>query len=203
MVSLAQEIGDELAERYFWRNLNFGGQITGDGTTTVFSVPGYFGEMSPGMEFVSSLYPLIPLTGPITNEVLARLKALPAWPLRPVWRIIGGNIEFFPAPANGEVLTFNFYSTNWVLDADGSTRTLRWTADTNTSMIDEKVMARGLVARWKEAKGLDYVEDFRRYESAIDRAVGRDGTERIVNMARGASSVDSGWFPGTITYSGS
>ena len=71
MVSLLQDIGDELSERYFWRNLNFGGQVTGDGTTTQFTIPGDFGQMSPGMTITSSLYPLLPLRGPIDNEDLA------------------------------------------------------------------------------------------------------------------------------------
>jgi hypothetical protein len=202
MVSLAQDIGDELSERYFWRNLNFGGSVTGDASTTEFTLPVDFGQMSPGMTITSSLYPLLPLRGPIDNEDLARLKALPAWPVRPVWRYIGGVIEFFPAPASGEVMTFNYYSANWVLLADATTRAPRWTADTDTALVDEKVLTRGLIWRWLSVKGLEYAEEFRRYEMALDRAVGRDDTARMVPMSRGVNIVDDSWFPGIITYSG-
>lgn len=198
-VSLAQDLGDELGERYFWRNLNIAGQIVGDGTTTLFALPSDWGRMSAGQQFFSSLYPLLTLPGPISNENLAAIKVLPSFPTRPVWRIIGGTLEFFPALGNGEIVTFNYYSTNWVSNAAGLVRQPGFLLDSDFSMIDEKTLRRGLIYRWKMSKGLDYAEDFRSYQMSLDRAAGREDAERIVSMASSMPIDGDSWFPGLIT----
>lgn len=199
-VALAQDIGDELRERYYWRNLNIAGQITGDGTTTLFALPSDWGGLSPGQKFFSSVYPLLSLIGPISNEELAALKVLPTSPVRPVWRIIGGTLEFFPALGAGETVTFNYYSTNWVSNAAALVRQPGFLLDSDFSMIDEIVLRRGLIWRWKQSKGLDYTEDFRSYQMSLDRAAGREDAERIVSTTRhGTMSGGDNWFPGVIT----
>ena len=197
-VALAQDLGDELAERFWWRNLNIAGQITGDGTTTLFALPSDWGVLSPGQKFNSSVYPLLPLPGPVSNETLSALKVLPSFPTRPVWRIIGGTLEFFPALGAGEVVTFNYYSTNWVSNAGGTQRQPGFLLDSDFSMIDEKLLRRGLVYRWKQSKGLDYAEDFRSYQISLDRAAGREDAERIVAMSSSMPVDDGSWFPGLI-----
>lgn len=199
-VAFAQDIGDELRERFFWRNLNIAGQITGDGTTTLFALPSDWAVLSPGQRLFSNLYPTLPLYGPVTNEQLAQMKSSPSYPTRPVWRIIGGTLEIWPALGAGEVVTFNYYSTNWVSNAAGLVRQPSFLLDSDFSMIDEIVLRRGLVWRWKASKGLDYAEDFRSYQMSLDRAAGREDAERIVNMASKPLDLD-GWFPGTVTYS--
>lgn len=200
-VALAQDIGDELRARYWWRNLNIAGQITGDGSTTLFALPSDWGVFSPGQRLFSNLYPTLPIYGPVTNEQLAQMKASPSFPTRPVWRIIGATLEIWPALGNGEVVTFNYYSTNWVSNAAGLIRQPSFVLDSDFSMIDEIVLRRGLIWRWKSSKGLDYAEDFRSYQMSVDRAAGREDAERIVNMAATPLELD-GWFPGTVTYSG-
>jgi len=200
-VALAQDIGDELRERFFWRNLNIAGTITGDGTTTLFSLPSDWSSLSPGQQFFSSLYPTLPIYGPVTNENLAAMKASPSFPTRPVWRIIGGTVELWPALGAGEVVTFNYYSSNWVTNAAGTQRQPGFLLDSDFSLIDEIVLRRGLIWRWKAQKGLDYAEDFRSYQMSLDRAAGRDDSERFIRMAVPNLELD-GWFPGTITVQG-
>jgi hypothetical protein len=200
-VALAQDIGDELRERYFWRNLNIAGTIIGDGITTLFALPADWAQLSPGQQFFSSLYPTLPIYGPVTNEQLAQMKASPSFPTRPVWRVIGSTLEMWPALGNGETITFNYYSTDWVSNAAGSQRQASFQLDGDFSMIDEIVLRRGLVYRWKQSKGLDYAEDFRSYQMTLDRAGGREDAERFVRTSAPALDLD-GWFPGQITYNG-
>lgn len=197
-VALAQDIGDELRERFYWRNLNIAGTLTGDGATTLFALPSDWATLSPGQRFYSSVYPLLSLPGPVSNESMASLKVLPSYPTRPVWRIIGGTLEFFPALKLGEIITFNYYSMNWVSNAVGLIRQPGFLLDSDFSMIDEIVLRRGLIYRWKQSKGLDYAEDFRSYQMSLDRAAGREDSERIISMARQNMDLNS-WFPGTVT----
>ena len=98
----------------------------------------------------------------------------------------------------GEVITGNYYSQCWIADAAGLNRKYTWSADTDFSMISERTLRLGVVWRWKHSKGLDYAEDFRRFQESKDRAAGRDGTPRVVSTARGDLQTD-GWFPGMIT----
>jgi hypothetical protein len=198
-ITLAQDLGDELRERFFWRNLNIAGQIIGDGTTTLFALPSDWALFSPGQRLFSTLYPTLPIYGPVTNEQLAQMKASPAFPTRPVWRITGGTLEIWPALGNTETVTFNYYSTNWVSNAAGLVRQPGFLLDSDFSMIDEIVLRRGLIYRWKESKGLDYSEAQASYQRSLDRAAGREDAERIISTSAQHLDLD-GWFPGTVTY---
>jgi hypothetical protein len=71
--------------------------LTGDGTTTLFVLPSDFERILQGQALWSNKYPSIPLQGPITSQDLLALKALPVMPVRPVWRLIGGQLEIWPA----------------------------------------------------------------------------------------------------------
>ncbi|MGX1105452.1 phage adaptor protein [Bradyrhizobium elkanii] len=200
-VAMAQDIGDELRERYFWRNLNIAAQLTGDGTTTLFQLPPDWAQLSPGQQIYSSVNTLSPLYGPITNEQLAALKSSQVAPVRPVWRIVGSTFEIWPALGAGEIVTFNYYSSNWVSNAAGTQRQPNFLLDSDFSMIDELVLRRGLIYRWKESKGLECSADQARYERALDRAAGREDSERITSTAAPVLDVD-GWWPGTVTFVG-
>lgn len=239
MVSFAQDIGDELSERYFWRALNITATITGDGATTLWTIPADFGGLSPGFTFTSRDRPNFQLIGPVTNEQMNLLKALTflnspggmngilllnngidALQLQggghlllntaqsssgamsyTVWRLIGPTFEFWPALDKGELVTYNYYSGNWIQPAVVNfatpARTIRYAADTDTCMIDERIQTSGVIWRWLASKGLDYAEEFRRYEDRLSRATGRQNTERVVSMSRERSIPDN-WFPGII-----
>jgi len=196
-VAFAQDEGDEIINRYTWKQLNTPGTITGNSSTTLWPIPSDFSQLSLGLKFFSSLYPLLPLYGPITNEDLAALKALPTQPIRPVWRFIGSNIELWPAVATGEVITYNYYSTNWIQQASGGVSNI-WSADTDTARFSELMLRSACVWRWKASKGLDYAEDFRKFEKRLVRANGRDDTGRVISTTREPNLGEDVW-PGTIT----
>jgi hypothetical protein len=158
--------------------------------------------MSPGEALQSTAYPLLPVVGPITNEQMAAFKALPVQPLQPVWRIIQGNFEFYPAPAAGEVYTYNYYSVYWIKPAGGSP-IAAWAADTNVSLIDEKLLSTGLEWRWLKSKGLDYSVELERYEARLGRIAGRDDGGRVISMSRKRVG-NYGTWPGQLPiYDGS
>jgi hypothetical protein len=199
LMQLAQRTGDDVARRWGWKNLKVPGALTGDGVTTLWVLPTDWASMGEASLLVSNLYPLLPLAGPILPEKLLLMKALPAMPIRPVWRMIGGNIEIWPALAAGELVTLEYRSSCWVLEIDGVTRRPRWTADLNTSLIDESLIELGVIWRWKEAKGLQYAERFAEYERRFDATAGQEDTGRMVSMTNKGGVYDpSQFFPGVI-----
>jgi hypothetical protein len=212
-VAFAQDGGRELLERANWVNLDTAGMVSGDGITTLFQLPLDWVRFSPSDKsprgaLVSNKYPLLPLQGPVNTEDLNLLKALPASTVRPVWRIIGGALEIWPAlagppvpnPKNlpGEIVTFNYYSSFWIMNSARTIARAAWIADDDFSLINEDTIMKGIVWRWKASKGLDYAEDFRAYEMSFARNSGQQQTERVISMS-GKYTIGEDTYLGTIT----
>lgn len=203
LVVFSQDAGRELMERANWTNLDTSGTVTGDAVTTLFQLPTDWIRFSPSDKsqqgaLVSSLYPLAPLQGPINTEDLNLLKALPASTVRPVWRIIGGALEIWPALSLGEIVTFNYYSSFWIMNAARTITRGRWVADDDWSLIPEDIVLKGTVWRWKASKGLEYAEDFRAYETSFARNAGQQQTERVVDTSR-KFNIGEATYLGVIT----
>jgi hypothetical protein len=189
LVFFSKRAGRELLERANWTNLDTAGTVTGDGVSTLFQLPLDWKRFSPSDKsprgaLVSNKFPLLPLYGPINTEDLNLLKALPASTVRPVWRIIGGALEIWPALSNGEIVTFSYYSSSWIMNAARSVSRATWNADDDFSLIDEDAIMLGAVWRWKASKGLQYAEEFRSYEMSFARNAGQQQTERVVSTSR-------------------
>lgn len=213
LVVFSQDAGRELLERENWVNLDTAGTVTGDGVSTLFLLPQDWVRFSPSDKsprgaLVSNKYPLLPLQGPVNTEDLNLLKALPASTVRPVWRIIGGALEIWPAlagppnpnPKNlpGEIVTFNYYSSFWIMNAARTVSRAAWAADDDFSLINEDTIMKGAIWRWKASKGLEYAEDFRAYEMSFMRNAGQQQTERVISTSRKYTIGDETYL-GTIT----
>lgn len=195
-IALLQDIGDELDERYTWQTMNQPAQIVCDGVLTLFPLPPDWGGMSEGTTIQSTKFPTLPVLGQITNEQFAAFQALPVAPLQPLWRVRDNQFEFYPTPAAGEIYKYTYYSNQWIQSALGVPQSV-WLADTDISLIDEKVLVSGLEWRWLKSKGLDYAEEFRRYEMRLGRAAGRSTNAREVTMSSRRFSAYPTW-PGQL-----
>jgi hypothetical protein len=213
LVFFAQDAGRELLERADWVNLETEGRVIGDGTSTLYQIPQDWVRFSPSDKsprgaLVSNKYPLLPLQGPINTEDLNLLKALPVSTIRPVWRIIGGALEIWPALAGppvpnpqhlpGELVSFSYYSSFWIMNAARTVSRATWQSDDDFSLINEDSVMKGAVWRWKASKGLEYAEDFRAYEMSLSRNAGQQMTERVVSTSRKYVIGDETYL-GTIT----
>ena len=181
-VALAQVEGDELSRFHDWRRLKTAGTITGDGTTTLWPLPSGFDRLAPGSPFWSTEDAGDALDGPISDADLVALKAMDTDPPDPVWRLVGTNIEIWPALENAEVVNYEYRSEYWILDNNGSTTKARWTADVDTALVPERLITLGLVWRWKQAKGLEYSEAFRSYQIERTRQSMVDGGRGVITM---------------------
>jgi hypothetical protein len=213
-IAWAQDAGDELAERWYWLNLKRPNalaspmgqpaEIIGDGTTTIFPAPAGWGRFSPSDIVTSSIYPTLTLAGPVNEGDLLRLKQLPFTPLPSVWRLIGDPsnatyIEFWPAPASGEILSFTYGSYQWITNSAGVPyASSLWTADTDISLIADRLIRLGTIWRWKKGKGLSYAEEFAALERSFDRRAGQESQVRTIRMSVEPLRGED-WFPGTIT----
>lgn len=197
-LAFAQTEADITASDFNWRNLNIALTLTGDGTTTLFALPADFERMLQGQALYSTKYPSIPLQGPISSQDLLALKALPITPTRPVWRLIGGTLEIWPALANLEVVNGEYRSTNPIVSGDGLTRKPRWTNDSDYTLFPEIILRLGMIWRWKASKGLDYGEDFKTYQMERDKKAGHEAGGKIVRMTN-TYDIGSEQWPGVIS----
>jgi hypothetical protein len=217
LLAFSQDAGDEMAQRWTWPALRRPGAlsgpggapsaspatITGDGSTVIFALPADWGRFSPSDVMTSSLYPTLTLSGPINEEDLLRLKQLPFTPLPSVWHLLRDPslsaapryIEFYPAPASGEIISFVYGTLAWISSA--GTLTSNWLTDADQPLIPEYIIRLGTVWRWKRAKGLSYAEEFAMCERTFDRMAGQQSQGRTIRMTT-EPMVGEMWWPGTI-----
>ena len=201
MVDCVQDIGDELIERWGWQALKIRIPVTfiGDGTTTAFAMPSNVENFGPSSTFVSNAYPTLTMPGPVLEEDLLRIKALPMFVQPSCWRQVDNFIEFYPAPAAGEVISYVYGQNSWVLNAAGVPyATPAFVADTDTTALDERLLRLGAIQLWKRRKGYEYAEELEDFERAFDRQAGQENTGRVIGMSS-AMGGGGNMFAGKIT----
>ena len=107
-------------------------------------------------------------------------------------------IYFFPVPASdGDSIDVEYLSNGIVQDSGGNLKE-RFTADDDTSLIDEDVIALGFKWRFLKSNGLPHAEEFRDYEMAVADLKGDDGGALLdygaSNLIR-SFGVQEGDFP--------
>lgn len=181
MMGLAQQEGDELCRFHDWRALKTAKTFTGTGATT-YALPTDFDRLITGDALWLADSPLIALDGPVSDADMLAFKAASSTPSRPIWRLFGSSVEFYPALDTGEAANTEYLSSQWISSQDGLTNRTRWAADSDTARISERVITLGVVWRWKKAKGFDYAEDFRTHQVERLRAAAKDGGQRVIQL---------------------
>lgn len=129
-----------------------------------------------------------PCSAPEWQELLARNVS--QYPQR--YRFISGALAVWGASA-GETITYEYVSNYHVRSSTGTVQPT-FQADTDTSVLPDRLLKLGLRWRFKQAKGLDYGEDMATYERELERMAGVDGGYRIIVTS--ASMRGSPWAPG-------
>lgn len=123
-----------------------------------------------------------PILGPING---AEWQAVRAWTVtgpRSQYRIFNGRLYLYPAPSAGLSLAFEYVTTHWILDSDGTTYKAIFNADDDVPLLSDRLLLQGLRWRWKKEKGLDYEEDFRTYELQVANALSRDRSNPVLHL---------------------
>jgi hypothetical protein len=129
-----------------------------------YSGPTDYARFATDAAFVTSMY--YSLRGSLSaNEWQRRLNGLPSIAGRYRYRVFGSppQINIVPAPQKVESVTFEYLSSNLAVNASNVPIPL-YSVDTDTSIMPEELVRKGLKWRIKHAKGLDYSEDYNAYE---------------------------------------
>lgn len=118
-----------------------------------------------------------PLTGPITPQQWQQEMAGPTFTsMYLAFRVRGASLLITPVPAAGHTVAYEYVSNLAVYGGGGATlNQSAFTADADTSIFDETLMARALRWCFLRAKGLDYSQEYAQWVEMLQRFAARDG----------------------------
>lgn len=126
-----------------------------------------------------------PLVGPLTESEWQRLMALPTAGIMYKYRIMQNELLFDPIPsAPFSEIAFEYMSSWAIRDLDGVLKAAI-TADSDTFVFPEPIIARGLAYRWKQIKGLPYQADETSYYNQLNNYIARDKVKSRIDVSCG------------------
>lgn len=142
------------------------------------------------------------MLGPCTPQMWQAVQAQPQLNLvYLMFRQRDGAFLITPTPAAGNEIAYEYVSKNWVRAANGELKST-FTADTDETLLPEKLFRLGIRWRFLKSKGLDYSQDFDTYQREIQQQTARDGaaskldiTGRTLLNAWGFPNLPLGNFP--------
>lgn len=152
------EAGEELARRVDWGDLTATATLTGDGTNLKHTLPATFSRLVRGVCVTASGN----VVRPLSRAEWASLTPTEGAPR--YFLLEDDSITLWPYLANGSTATVTYQSNAWCSNGTG-----QWSADDQTSLIDESLMLKGLIARWRRQKGMPYQDEEAEYEAAIEQ----------------------------------
>lgn len=167
-LQFANETGEELARRVDWGALQATATLTGDGTNKVHALPADFSRLSRGVTVKAGTAIARPLSRAEWNT-LTPSQGTPRYFL-----LEGSEITLWPYLANAATATASYQSKLWT-----SAGADEFTADSETSLIDEELFLKALIVRWRRQKGMAYQDEEAEYEAALQDFAGFDDRSRF------------------------
>ena len=167
-VAMSNAVGEEITRRADFGALFKTATLTGDGTNKVFDLGPDFSRIISGIGVTSGTATVRPLT----HAEWASLDAVEGSPR--YFLLEGAKLRLWPYLATGEAVTVRYQSKNWC-----SNGTAACVADTDTALVNEDLMTKGLIARWRRQKGMPYADYAAEYESDLADFAAFDDRSRI------------------------
>ena len=174
----ANEAAIDIAEAYDWQRLTKLATVTGDGSDTSFPFPTDYDRMVMKTN----------LAGQDSNIDLVKSRDLDQWAyfqnhastsVPGHWLIIGGEIQFDPAPALGVEYSY-YYISNQIVSGNKAT----FTTDSDEFLLSERVLKLGVIWRWRASKRMEYAEDMENFNVALSKAITKDKGSRVLVAGR-------------------
>lgn len=178
----ANKAASAIAKAHDWRELTTLNTITGDGTAIAFDLPAGYDRMPVKADLFYN----------DSEGRLTRARDLDHWldmqvrnqdMLIGAWILLGGQIQIFPAQPSGEIIK-HYYQTKYAVEDESGTAKEKFTADTDTFRLSERLLTLGIIWRWRAMKRLEYAEDLRNFEIALAEETGRDKGSRMLSIGR-------------------
>lgn len=134
-----------------------------------------------------------PLLGPASDvEWQTLLGRLNPGGSRYWYRVAGGQFLTFPKATATQTIAYTYISKNWC-QSTGGTMQMAWAADTDTGLLDEDMLTRGLVYEFKAAKGLPSQAALDDYNEAISLLRAGDIPRGMIDFGASADNRRNRW----------
>lgn len=195
LLGFAQQEGKELARRGAWQALTSEQTFLSVASQTqTGAVPSDLDRFIPETFYNRTRKRQV--IGPLSPQEWQAQLAITATVVYDTFRQRGNDILMIPTPPAGDTYAYEYVSKNWCTSA-AATNQAAWTADSDVARIEEELFILGLVWRFRQAKGFDYAEAFRSYETQVTQALARDGDKRTLNFAN-QRLFDVPRYPGVV-----
>lgn len=184
--SLLNQALEDLCTRWDWQDLQYEATfttLTGEDQGAITTIaPNGFQRIFNETIFNRTLR--LPLFGPMRKEQWQALKALPTAGPFYKFRVLRGRLLFNPAGVAGQTCAFE-YQSDWAVYPSGqsSPAAAAFLADGDTSIFPDKLLLAALEYLWLKRKGLDYAEEFLRFERLGNDLAGRDVPKGRIDLA--------------------
>lgn len=196
LLSVLQEAADRIVRAHDWSTLKVEETNTGDGTTEGFDLPADYLRMPKEGQIWSTRWQH-PLS-PVTAEEWLRLDVREYDLIVGTWIILEGQIKFRPVLTSTETARWFYIADTAVKPASGANKA-RFTADTDTFRLGDRLLELALIWEWKASKGLPYEEAMMTAETALAQAISDDKGARIIAQASRRNFQGKMAYPWQIT----
>jgi hypothetical protein len=179
LCDLVNETARDIATKHDWRRLTLLETITGDGATTSFDLPTDYDRMLIKGDVHSSTWEQWRYHRVQDLDEWQDLQTFSAIANPGSWIILAGAFQVYPAIPTGEEAKFYYISRDIVAPTSGANKAA-FTADTDTFLLDERLLTLGVIWRWRAQKRLEYAEDMANYERELEASIGKDKGSRIL-----------------------
>lgn len=196
LTSYANEVAQQIAfDTHDWQRLRSTLAATGDGATEAFDLPSDYKRMLKKARVWASWSPFAPLTHYADADEWLGLSVQQFTPIIGGWTIMGDQMHVLPVIPSGQNVKFVYINNMIVLGDD----TTKFTQDTDTFVLNDRLLKLGLIWYWKQQKGQPYAEDLETYQTALSQLIGADKGSNLVEVGTRRLPADvSMAYPGAV-----
>lgn len=194
---LVNDCALQILDEYDWQALKQVATITGDGVTTDFPMPSDFKRMVRDAHMWTNFMPFwnAQQVSNVDSWLAMEESGFFAM-IVPMWIIFNNLFHVRPALTVPDTLKY-FYVSSYIVKDQGSNvgTAAEFTADTQSFVLNERLLTHCLVYNWKMAKGMDYSADLQQYEDDLSYDIGSDKGPRVIQEGRGTrvGAWQGGW----------
>lgn len=179
---LVNTCAQQILEEYEWQRLIKTHVVTGDGSATAFPLPDDYDRMVKDANLWGTEWTYYPAQQVQDFNYWLELQSYAVETWEPRWSLFGGNLNIMPILSAGNTLTFGYISNAIVNNGAASV----FAADTDTFVLDERLLRLSIIWNWKKAKGFDFQVEAAEYAEAMNRARFKDvGARQSIINGRG------------------
>lgn len=142
-----------------------------------------------------------PLYGPVDPQQWQAWQAQVSFPVVDSFYLRGTSWLMRPIPVAGHTIAYEYRSSHWCQATGGGATAGEWEADTDVGLLNERLMALGIVWRFKQARGLAWEADYQLYDFQVRQELANDSPRTIIDMSAsgpptrvpGLTIPESGW----------